>query len=78
MNNKKMIKVFKGKLDLLLNWIDISLLESNLKFSDKVKLELLRADTIKAKEKKIMEQKLKTTDFICPICNKKVDMTFKK
>ncbi len=52
MNNKKMIKVFKGKLDLLLNWIDISLLESNLKFSDKVKLELLRADTIKAKEKK--------------------------
>ena len=24
-----------------------------------------------------MEQKLKTTDFICPICNKKVDTTFK-
>lgn len=51
MNNKKMIKVFKGKLDVLLNWIEISLLDNKLKFSDKVQLELLKEDTIKAKER---------------------------
>ena len=45
-----MIKVFKGKLDVLLNWIEISLSDNKLKFSEKVELELLRADTIKAKE----------------------------